>query len=108
VTSEIDTFQQELIEALTQYNIDTWPGYTIAGTEIDLLCRYADKYLAVDLIGFPGPWANFFELTTYKLFKRAGVEVLPISYGLWIVDKQACIDKITQTLKCRVNNLSEA
>jgi hypothetical protein len=107
VTSELDTFQQEIIEALAQYKIDTWPGYTIAGTEIDLLCRYADKYLAVDLIGFPGPWANFFELTTYKLFKRAGVDVLPISYGLWIVDKQACIDKITQTLECEVNNFSQ-
>lgn len=108
MTTEIDTFQQEIIEVLARYKVDTWAGYTIAGTEIDLLCRYADKYLAVDLIGFPGPWANFFELTTYKLFKRAGVEVLPISYGLWIVDKQACIDKITQTLKCGINNISEA
>jgi hypothetical protein len=108
VTSEIDAFQQEINEALTHYHIDTWAGYAIAGTEIDLLCRYADKYLAIDLIGFPGPWANFFELTTYKLFKRADIDVLPISYGLWIVDKQACIDKITQTLECRFNNINEA
>lgn len=54
--------------------------------------------MAIDLIGFPGPWADFFELNTYKLFKRAGVEVLPISYGLWVVDKQACIAKVVKKL----------
>ncbi|WP_259396175.1 DEAD/DEAH box helicase [Shewanella sp. SG44-6] len=98
VTSEIDAFQQQIIAALQEQQIETWPGYAIVGTEIDILCRYANKYLAIDLIGFPGPWANFFELTTYRLFERAGVEILPLSYGLWVVDKQACIDKIKSTL----------
>ncbi|AZG72700.1 DEAD/DEAH box helicase [Shewanella livingstonensis] len=98
VTSVIDTFQQQIIEALKGHHIETWPGYAMVGTEIDLLCRFDNKYLAIDLIGFPGPWANFFELTTYKLFKRAGVEVLPVSYGMWIVDKQACVDKIIHKL----------
>ena len=98
VATEIDEFQHEVINALKPLNIDTWPGYTIAGTEVDILCRNHNKYLAIDLIGFPGPWADFFELNTYKLFKRAGVEVLPISYGLWVVDKEACIAKIASAL----------
>ncbi|KGJ95866.1 DEAD/DEAH box helicase [Colwellia psychrerythraea] len=98
VTSELDEFQQSVVSELDKLTIETWPGYTIAGTEVDILCRYNNQYLAIDLIGFPGPWADYFELNTYKLFKRAGVEVLPISYGLWVVDKEVCIAKIAKKL----------
>jgi superfamily I DNA and/or RNA helicase len=98
IASELDEFQQNVISELNKLDILTWPGYTIAGTEVDILCRYNNQYLAIDLIGYPGPWADFFELNTYKLFKRAGVEVLPISYGLWVVDKEACVAKIVKKL----------
>ena len=98
IASELDEFQQCVTSELNKLEILTWPGCTIAGTEVDILCRYNNKYLAIDLIGFPGPWADFFELNTYKLFKRAGVEILPISYGLWVVDKEACVAKIVKKL----------
>jgi len=106
VTSELDEFQQNVVSELDTLDIETWPGYTIAGTEVDILCRYNAQYLAIDLIGFPGPWADFFELNTYKLFKRAGVEVLPISYGLWVVDKETCIAKIAKKLGLDRSKLS--
>ncbi|WNC68017.1 ATP-binding protein [Thalassotalea nanhaiensis] len=106
ITSELDEFQQNVISELDKLEIETWPGYTIAGTEVDILCRYNSHYLAIDLIGFPGPWADFFELNTYKLFKRAGVEVLPISYGLWVVDREACLQKIVKKLGSTWNQLS--
>jgi hypothetical protein len=98
ITSELDEFQQRVMSELDKLAIETWPGYTIAGKEVDLLCRYNGRYLAIDLIGFPGPWADFFELNTYKLFKRAGVEVLPISYGLWVINKAACLQQIANKL----------
>lgn len=98
IASELDEFQQYVISELNRLEISTWPGYTIAGTEVDILCRYNNQYLAIDLIGYPGPWADFFELNTYKLFKRVGVEVLPISYGLWVVDKEACVAKIVKKI----------
>ena len=94
ITTEIDAFQQSVIRELTNLSIEAWAGYTIAGTEVDILCRYQGTYLAIDLIGFPGPWGDFFELDTYKLFSRANIEMFPISYGLWVVDKKACIQGI--------------
>jgi len=106
VTSELDEFQQTVVSELDKLDIEAWPGYTIAGTEIDILCRYKEQYLAIDLIGFPGPWADFFELNTYKLFKRAGIEVLPISYGLWVVDRATCIGKIVKKLGLPKSKLS--
>ncbi|GGI74979.1 DEAD/DEAH box helicase [Shewanella gelidii] len=101
--TELDEFQNEVVKELAMLEVKTWPGYTIAGTEVDILCRYQNRYLAIDLIGFPGPWKDFFELNTYKLFKRAGVEVLPVSYGLWVVDKEACIQQIATKLNVSLN-----
>ena len=98
ISSELDEFQTNVINSLNGFDIETWPGYSIAGTEVDILCRYKGQYLAIDLIGYPGPRADFFEFNTYKLFKRAGVEVLPISYGLWVVDKHACLQEVMRKL----------
>lgn len=99
VTSDIDKFQQRVICELTSLKIETWAGYTIAGTDVDILCRYNGRYLAINLIGFPGPWADFFELDTYKLFSRANIDILPISYGLWVVDKSTCVQHIISKLR---------
>jgi hypothetical protein len=98
LSSELDEFQSSVIQALNNSEIETWPGYSIAGVEIDILCRYQGRYLAIDLIGYPGPWADFFEFNSYKLFKRAGIEVLPISYGLWVVDKDLCLQEIKRKI----------
>lgn len=99
IVSNIDSFQRDVIQELMKLQIETWPGYSIAGTEVDILCRYQGRYLAIDLIGFPGPWADFFELDTYKLFNRANIEMLPISYGLWAIDKNICLQEIINRLK---------
>ncbi|MFY8325662.1 DEAD/DEAH box helicase [Pseudoalteromonas sp. ZZD1] len=97
--SEIDDFQHDVMQELTKLKIEAWPGYYVAGTEVDILCRHHGMYLALDLIGYPGPWADFFELDTYKLFSRANIEMLPISYGLWVVDKDTCIQAIITKLE---------
>ncbi|QSX37012.1 DEAD/DEAH box helicase [Shewanella sedimentimangrovi] len=96
--NHIDDFQRILCEALTGQGIETWCGYELAGTEIDVLCRHSGKYLALDLIGFPGPWQDFFEINTYKILHRAGLNVLPISYGLWTLDPKLCIQRILKGL----------
>ncbi|WP_199610082.1 AAA domain-containing protein [Flocculibacter collagenilyticus] len=95
---QLDEFQNEIISELKKLKIETWSGYTIAGVEIDILCKHKDKYLALDLIGYPGPWEGFFELDTYKIFKRAGIEVLPISYSLWVINRSVCKEKIVNML----------
>lgn len=99
VNHDIDEFQDMVKSALEAQNIECWTGYTIAGHAIDLLCRLNGSYLALDLIGYPGPWSAFFELNTYKIFKRAGIPILPISYGIWQIDRQACMRAILASLK---------
>ena len=94
----IDLFQQQLISALKGCDVECWSGYHVAGVEVDVLCRLNGKYLALDLIGYPGPWADFFELNTYKILQRAGIEILPISYGLWHIQPQVCLEHILTKL----------
>ena len=66
------------------------------GTYIDVLVKKGDQYLAIDLIGFPGPWENHFELNTYKIIKRAGVDIVPLSYALWVKDRSRCLKAILE------------
>nr|WP_275441648.1 AAA domain-containing protein [Psychrobium sp. MM17-31] len=100
--ASIDAFQQALMAQLARDDIESWPGYHVAGVEVDLLCRFNGKYLALDLIGYPGPWADFFELNTYKVLQRAGIEILPISYGLWLTEPQRCVDEIKSRLNSEI------
>ena len=96
-----DEFQSLVIEALLaeqNAELQCWHGYEMLGTYIDVLARYKDNYVAIDLIGFPGPWQDYFELSTYKVIKRAGISVLPISYALWLQDKEACLGAIRKAL----------
>jgi DNA polymerase III delta prime subunit len=96
-----DAFQSLVVEALQaeqNAELHCWQGYEMLGTYIDVLARYKDNYVAIDLIGFPGPWQDYFELSTYKVIKRAGISVLPISYALWLQDKEACLGAIRKAL----------
>lgn len=100
-TIEQDPFQKALVLKLETLGIQTWCGFELGGLEIDVLCRHHDHYLAVDLIGYPGQWQDAFSLTDYKILKRMGIEVLPITWGLWSINATACIDKIKQMLNCQ-------
>ena len=89
-----DEFQREVKQILETKGIDCWRGYEMLGTYIDILARKNGKYVAIDLVGYPGPWQDYFELDTYKIIKRAGLEVFPLSYALWVKNKQLCVDSL--------------
>ena len=94
ISEQPDEFQAEIAELLLSHDIETWRGFEMLGVYVDLLAKMGDRYLAIDLIGYPGPWADYFELNTYKVMKRAGIEVFPLSYALWLQDKEACLNAL--------------
>ncbi|MGL6010901.1 MAG: DEAD/DEAH box helicase, partial [Shewanella oncorhynchi] len=94
----LDSFGQSVAQAIEAKGITVWRAYHLAGLELDILCRYGNQYLAIDLIGYPGPWADFFEIELYKLLQRAGIKLIPVSYGLWCQQRELCIQHICQQL----------
>lgn len=94
----LDSFGQSVALAIEEKGITVWRAYHMAGLELDILCRYGDQYLAIDLIGYPGPWADFFDIELYKLLQRAGIKLIPVSYGLWCQQRELCIQYICQQL----------
>lgn len=94
----LDSFGQSVALAIEAKGITVWRAYHMAGLELDILCRYGNQYLAIDLIGYPGPWADFFDIELYKLLQRAGIKLIPVSYGLWCQQQELCIQYICQQL----------
>lgn len=89
---------QEVCRTLESHKLKTWQGYPIAGQTMDILCEYDKHFVAIDLIGFPGEYADFFEINAYKVFHRAGLKVIPISYGLWTEQQALCVRMILREL----------
>jgi len=89
-----DKFQVEVCEALNKSGIPTWKAYPVAGKNVDIICNIKGKNIAIDLIGFPGKYVKLLELSTYYLFYRAGLEVFPLSFGLWSMDRELCVNEI--------------
>jgi len=97
-----DDFQDKVCQVLQGYGITTYRSYPVAGRNVDILCSYNGKTLAIDLIGFPGECSEFLELQTYYLFCRAGLSVFPLSYGLWVLNNNLCIKEIKNRLSVKV------
>lgn len=76
----------------------TWTRYPLAGLLLDVFCQRGDKCLAIDLIGFPGDGEGFLELERYRVLARAGLEVVPLSYGLWSQEPERALQALLQRL----------
>ena len=94
-----DHFLTQMIEALNSHSIETWPAYTVAHCELDILCHLNGNYVGVDLVGYPGQYESHYNLHVFKTFSRAGLRVVPIEYGVWQRDPEACLKDILSALK---------
>ena len=96
--ADLNSFQQALCSALQAHGVQTWANYPLAGLLLDVFCQRGDKYLAVDLVGFPGEGEGFLELERYLVLARAGLETLPLSYALWTLEPELALQALLQRL----------
>ncbi|CAD5107521.1 C-terminal helicase domain-containing protein [Zestomonas carbonaria] len=96
--SELDDFQHRLCSALQAHGVKTWIRYPLAGLLLDIFCQRGDKCLAVDLIGFPGEGEGFLELERYQMLVRAGLDIVPLSYGLWALEPEQTLQALLRRL----------
>ncbi len=97
-SDSFDYFQDVVCAQLAEHRVKTWKGFSIAGQTMDILCQLEDQFVAIDLIGFPGEWQGFFDTSSYKVFRRAGLTVIPICYASWVDDAESCLSAILKSL----------
>lgn len=93
-----DQFQDQVMQALHHFGIETWPAYTVAHCMLDILCYFDGCYVGIDLVGYPGQYESYNPLHTFKTFSRAGLRVIPIEYGVWHCSTDACIEDVLSAL----------
>lgn len=93
----MESARQNLCQALESQGVSVWSHYPLAGQVLDLFCRRGDKCLAIDLIGFPGR-AKAFSNWSATWCWRAGLETLPLSYGLWREAPEQALQAVLERL----------
>ncbi len=99
--SEHDKFLNEVTSALNRWTFnDHWVGFAIAGLKLDILVRSGDKYFGLDLVGYPGEFADTFGIERYRILNRAGINIFPLPYSDWYFERE----KTENTLKDYILN----
>jgi AAA domain len=102
-STEHDLSVQAFTHELAGMDINALVGYPVAGIEMDLVLIHQNCTLAIDLIGFPGNLGIAFDLERYKVFERAGLSIIPISYYAWVNHKK----DVLQSIKDKFTHLKE-
>ncbi|QKX07487.1 AAA family ATPase [Aquimarina sp. TRL1] len=97
-----DDFATQVQAFVMQENPDSqcFIGYELSGLVIDVLIEKNNKYLGIDLIGFPGDFEKTFSMERCRVLHRVGIEVVPLSYVTWYFDEQ-----IKNELSIKIENL---
>lgn len=89
-----DEFCLEVETILNDAGLETWTNFGISGIEIDLLFKKDERFIGIDLIGFPGEMQDYYSLERYKMIERGNIQLFPLPYVLWLGDKEKCIKAI--------------
>ena len=99
VSTEHDQFLDEVASFLKKSEIEYWPMYNYAGIAIDILAKIGNKYIAIDLIGYPGEIQGAFPIERYKMLYRCGIMPIPIAYSKWRYEPNLVLHKIKEISK---------
>ncbi len=98
--ASVDQFIEQIILQLKKWGLnDYWRAYYLAGMSVDILIKKDQRYIALDLIGYPGSFAESLGMERYQILHRAGITCLPLSYSDWYFDPVGFWDKLQSFLK---------
>ena len=95
-------FISEVAAALRLHGFQTWPRYEVAGLTMDLIVTREGMSCGIDLVGYPGDFEAAFPIERYKMFHRAGLKIVPVSYSRWLMDKEQCLKVIESVFKSMI------
>jgi hypothetical protein len=103
-----DRFLSEAETALKSLGCETRAGYKVAGMLMDLVAARDGRSCGIDLVGYPGAYESAFPLERYKMFHRAGLRIIPLSYTLWRTQPDRCLQAIDAALSSGNGKTSDA
>ncbi len=92
--TEKDKFLKEVSTAFAERGYKIWEAYKIAGQIIDLILQKETKTIGIDLIGYPGNFAESFSIERYKMLRRAGISAITLPYTYWLTEKEKTLQAI--------------
>jgi superfamily I DNA and/or RNA helicase len=94
-----DPFISVVAAELKRRGFETWPTYPVAGLTMDLIATREGRSCGIDLVGYPGNFETAFPIERYKMFHRAGLKIVPLSYSRWLLNKNQCLEVIESAVK---------
>jgi hypothetical protein len=96
-----DAFAREVRQALEARGCRTWEAYRVAGFAVDLVAARDGASIGVDLIGCPGAYADVLDLERYRMLRRAGLPLVPVTWFAWLVDRESAVQGLLSALSER-------
>ena len=95
---DVCQFAEQIKQFLEAEGVSVWIDDMLLGQQIDLICSYKNRLIAVDLIGYPGKFEDHTCFSIYGIFDRAGIPILPIPYQTWKERRIICESKLKELL----------
>lgn len=89
-----DLFAEEVGKVFFEKGYSFAINFEVGGLDIDIILWKRNRYIAVDLIGFPGMFQEAFDLDKYHHYKKVGIPIYPLSYTGWKYSKDKCIEQL--------------
>ena len=84
-----DSFYAEVKEFLSETGIEIIKQATlVSGVLIDLVIIQNNKYVCIDLIGFPGEFEDQFSLEDIRILNRVQAPIFFLPYSSWYIEQE--------------------
>ncbi|MEM0993153.1 MAG: AAA domain-containing protein [Bacteroidota bacterium] len=95
-----DEFMEEVLAVLATYHPQKlFKNYHIAGLDVDIVIVFNDKTYCIDLLGYPGEYAEAFPLERIRIFNRMDVQVFSLPFSMWTLNRKQCIRGLRKFLE---------
>ncbi len=95
-----DPFLQEIYELLQRWKMEkVYVHYPIAGMNIDLVVVNQGRTFCIDLVGYPGQFAEAIPIERWRILDRIGLKSFALPYSLWCFEKERCAGSLSHFLE---------
>jgi len=89
-----DEFLDRVSSRLSSSGFRVYRAFLVAGTIVDVVVEREGRVFGIDLIGQRGSLGTALDLERYRMLRRAGLSVFPLSLASWVSNESSCLEAI--------------